>query len=398
MGKGWSGLSKAGKPLSGSAALFGLVLCCSVQVIEANMASSDSTRSGRSVVSPEDDWPDLSDFLDSKFGFLPMVIPITEPAVGYGAAGALAFVDKPLGGGAAGFGRPNITMVGGLATENGTWGVFAGDLRHWKGDRLQTLAGILYASANLDFYGIRDDALLDSGLRYNLEPKGFLARAKYRLGATSLCWAGLGYTFSVTDVAFDAPESTLGIPDHAQRSNLGGITPSFTYDSRDNFFTPLRGTYVDVTARFFGPAVGGDDAFQNVSLLVMQYVPLGPAFFLGVRGDAKASFGDAPFYMLPFISLRGAPILRYQGGAVAHGEVELRWQCWRRFSLVGFGGRGAAWNDFEHLDGKRTITTGGGGFRYELARRYGIHAGLDVAFGPDETAIYVQVGSAWARP
>ncbi len=42
--------------------------------------------------------------------------------------------------------------------------------------------------------------------------------------------------------------------------------------------------------------------------------------------------------------------------------------------------------------------TGGFGFRYELARKYGIHAGLDLALGPDNTAIYVQIGSAWARP
>jgi hypothetical protein len=38
------------------------------------------------------------------------------------------------------------------------------------------------------------------------------------------------------------------------------------------------------------------------------------------------------------------------------------------------------------------------GLRYEIARKYGIHLGLDVAFGPDNTAVYVQVGSAWARP
>lgn len=42
--------------------------------------------------------------------------------------------------------------------------------------------------------------------------------------------------------------------------------------------------------------------------------------------------------------------------------------------------------------------TGGVGFRYELARKYGIHGGLDLAVGPDNTAVYVQVGSAWARP
>ena len=69
------------------------------------------------------------------------MIPITEPAVGYGAAGALVFVDKPRGDAQAGFGRPNITAVGGLGTENGTWGVLAGDSRNWLNKRVQTLAG-----------------------------------------------------------------------------------------------------------------------------------------------------------------------------------------------------------------------------------------------------------------
>jgi hypothetical protein len=41
---------------------------------------------------------------------------------------------------------------------------------------------------------------------------------------------------------------------------------------------------------------------------------------------------------------------------------------------------------------------GGTGFRYELARKYGIHAGLDVAFGSDHPILYLQIGSAWARP
>jgi hypothetical protein len=38
------------------------------------------------------------------------------------------------------------------------------------------------------------------------------------------------------------------------------------------------------------------------------------------------------------------------------------------------------------------------GFRYLLARKFGLHAGLDVARGPEEGAIYVQFGNAWMRP
>ncbi len=41
--------------------------------------------------SPEDGWLDLSGFLDQSYGFIPLVMPITEPAVGYGGAGGLAF-------------------------------------------------------------------------------------------------------------------------------------------------------------------------------------------------------------------------------------------------------------------------------------------------------------------
>jgi len=66
--------------------------------------------------------------------------------------------------------------------------------------------------------------------------------------------------------------------------------------------------------------------------------------------------------------------------------------------VVGFAGVGGVWNDFERFHNSRTIPTGGVGVRYELARRYGIHMGLDVAFGPDNAAVYIQVGSAWARP
>src|SRR5215471_7793528 len=55
--------------------------------------------------SEEDGWFDVSSFLEQKYGFLPLVVPITEPAVGYGAAGALAFLGKPLVGPEDGLGR-----------------------------------------------------------------------------------------------------------------------------------------------------------------------------------------------------------------------------------------------------------------------------------------------------
>lgn len=348
--------------------------------------------------SAEDGWLDLSGFIDQAYGFAPLVIPITEPAIGYGAAGGLAFIDKPQGEAQAGFGRPNITAVGGLATENGTWGAMAGDSRYWLDDRLQTLVGGGYASVNLDFYGIGENSVLKSHpLTYNLEPMAGAAQVKYRLG-DSRVWGGLGYALATTQVEFDAPAGTPGLPDFQQESQVGGLTPSLTYDSRDTLFTPTRGTYVDTTAGLFSEALGGDDEFQRVNLVGMHYLPLRPKLTLGIRGDGILSFGDVPFYLRPFVFMRGVSAMRYQGEHVAQVEAELRWQFWKRFSLVGFAGGGAAWNDFEHVDNPLTVVTGGTGFRYELARKYGLHIGMDVAFGPDDPIIYVQFGSAWMRP
>jgi len=348
--------------------------------------------------SAEDGWLDLSGFLDEKYGFIPLVIPITEPAVGYGVAGALAFIDKPLGEAQAGFGRPNITAVGGMGTENGTWGAMAGDVRHWLDDRLQTIVGAVHASVNFDFYGIGQNSLLNNHpLSYNLEPSGGVVQGKARLGR-SYVWAGLRYALASTQVRFNAPAGTPGLPDFQRESHVGGLTPSLAYDSRDNIFTPIRGTYAEVGAGLFSRALGGDNEFQRVSLTAMHFLPLHPKLTLGVRGDATFSFGDVPFYMRPFVALRGVPIMRYQGAEVAQAELELRWQFWKRFSLVGFAGGGAVWKDFERFDNPRTLVSGGGGFRYEIARKYGLHMGLDVAFGPDTTAIYVQFGSAWVRP
>jgi hypothetical protein len=111
-----------------TAILLAVVLCGSSAGAQTTDAKPPhATAAPSKFRSPEDGWLDLSGFLDEKYGFLPLVIPITEPAVGYGAAGALAFISKPLGETRAGFGRPDITIVGGLGTENGSWGGMAGD-------------------------------------------------------------------------------------------------------------------------------------------------------------------------------------------------------------------------------------------------------------------------------
>lgn len=377
-----------------------VVLSCAGSAISQPVLSPDATATNSPSLffSEEDGWFDVSEFLDQKYGFLPIAFPITEPAVGYGVAAGLTFISKPLSGAKDGFGRPDITAVGGVGTENGTRGLMAGDIRYWMKDRLQTVAAVLDTSVNLDYYGLSPDSQwADHPLRYTLEPQGGMAQAKYRLGE-SRAWAGLNYVFTSTQVSFETPDEGEVIPDYDSESNVGGVTPSWTFDARDNVFTPSRGTYIEATAGLFSKALGSDDDFQRLRLIAMQYIPLHKRLNLGLRGEAASSFGDVPFYLRPMIALRGVSMMRYQGESAAQAEAELRWQIWRRFSLIAFGGCGSSWSDYERYESSQSVVAGGTGFRYELARKHGIHMGVDFAFGPDDPAIYLQVGSAWARP
>src|SRR3954466_8491007 len=106
----------------------GLMLLAIRACAELSNTNAESSSSPSKFRSADDGWLDVGGFLDEKYGFLPIVLPITEPPVGYGAAAGMAFISSPLGDAEAGHGRPDITMVGGLATENGSRGAVIGDV------------------------------------------------------------------------------------------------------------------------------------------------------------------------------------------------------------------------------------------------------------------------------
>ena len=79
--------------------------------------------------------------------------------------------------------------------------------------------------------------------------------------------------------------------------------------------------------------------------------------------------------------------------------MEARWQFYGRWSVVPFAGVGTTWlsHSLSNSNGQ-SVGSGGIGFRYELASKFGLHAGLDLANSPGTNAVYIQVGSAWFRP
>lgn len=363
--------------------------------LACTFARADEEAEGR-FVDPEDGKFDVSNFLDTAYGFLPVLIPITEPAVGYGAGAALVFIDRPPVAPDGRFHRPNMTVAGGLRTENGTDGLFAGHLGTWRDGRLRTLAGFADMDVNLKYFGLGGDRSPGSGIEYAIEGMGGALGGSWRLGRSD-AWLGARYARFETDVSLRDEDASLpDVPPADFGLELAAITPTLTLDRRNNFFTPTDGWYLDLSVPLFRESLGSDRDFEKATLTGMYFRPLSDTLFLGVRSTLKYSSDATPFYLRPYVALRGIQALRYQGERSLEAEVEFRWQFTPRYSAVFFGGAGIASGGTD--DDDETAVSGGAGFRYLIARRHGLHVGLDLATGPDGDAVYVIAGSAWMRP
>ena len=245
-------------------------------------AEPDSEQEGQSRFrDPDDDKLDLSAFLASAYGFVPLLVPITDPAVGYGAVAAAMFVHGEPPAQGEPFVRPSISVVGGLRTENDTRGWFGANLGTWRGGRVRTIAALADMDVNLEFFGLGGDAATTAqGLGYSVTARGGVAGGNYRLGDTQF-WMGLRYTAVDTRVSLEPSVVELpNVPLDDYDLRLGALTPSLTLDRRDNFFTPIRGWYVDLAVPMYRESLGSDRDFETANLTGMYFRPFAKSLFL----------------------------------------------------------------------------------------------------------------------
>ena len=367
----------------------------------AGQAAAQSNEKRSLFTDPEDGKLDASEWLLERKGFLPVPIIITEPAVGYGAGAALLFFRESIrevatrGKETGHLTPPDIYGVALAATENGTKVGGAGGMVTFAQDRWRWRGGVGLADVNLDFYGA--GGMLGTGERsigYNLQGLMSSQQVMVRLGESNN-FVAARWIYLDLEARFDASRPQPVLPARALEVKSSGLGVSFEHDSRDNIFTPSRGFKGAIDSMFYSPDFGSDNKFEAYRAHLFAYLPLTKQFILGGRVDARTARGDVPFYQLPYIDMRGIPAARYQDEDVGVIEAELRWNATPRWALVGFVGSGRAWGSTTSFDDADSVSAWGAGFRYLVARRLGLYMGVDLAKGPEDTAIYIQAGSAW---
>lgn len=347
---------------------------------------------------------DLSDYIIDAHGFVPVPVIITEKALGgFGFALAPIFLKKrkpfiekvgdtvkvtPV--------APDVTGAFGGYTANKSW--FAGAFRSgtWAKPKIKYMVGGLYGNINMSFYRTLPNTN-EKEFKFNIRATGAMLQATKKV-STSNWYLGLRYLFAKTDVKYRAdttlPEFVKPLELNSILSELGGIAE---FDNRDNIFTPNNGLKFHLDGICSNEALGSDYNFWRFDYYTYIYKTLFRKLTVGLRIDGQQVVGDAPFYFLPYLDMRGLPVNRYQGKADLLSELELRIDVFKRWSLMLYGGSGKAFDNWSDWSDTKYAWSYGTGFRYLLASKFKLRVGIDVAKGPENWCYYIVFGSNWLK-
>ena len=139
-----------------------------VLVIQAGIYGQDKPKAFRDST---DNAFDVSHYLYNLRGFLPIISPITEPAVGYGATLAGAIFIPKKDSDPKEFTMPDVIVAAGGYTENSTWFVGGGYLGFWKDDHIRYRGFMGYADVKLNYYWTSN--ILDKDLSAKFRMKSY---------------------------------------------------------------------------------------------------------------------------------------------------------------------------------------------------------------------------------
>jgi hypothetical protein len=335
------------------------------------------------------------DFIDQT----PIII--TGPTFGNGLGLNLLFLHDSFVNDSAAGGRyipPSISGVAYAETENDTRFGGAYHIGFYQRDKVRTTTFIGRPDANLDFYP--DIPLVgEKEISMNLDGWAGYQEVKFRLGDSNLFAGGNYLYFDSTSTPNDIPGFLPGDL-FEQDFTVAALSAVIDYDSRDSIFTPNQGVYAKLVAARYDESVGSDFDFRNYRAKLFYFTPLSQTLNLGLRTEGQSVDGSAPYFLYPSVDLRGIASARYQGEHTFVVEAEGRWALDERWSLIGFAGSGKAYGE-DAINREVSFSEAGWnsswgfGFRYNIARKFGMHVGIDYAIGPEDESIYITTGHAW---
>jgi hypothetical protein len=328
---------------------------------------------------------------DKKGSWLPVPIPLANPTLGTGLVGALLYLHPKKSMDPT---APSATSgLGILYTDTDSWfaGLFHDD--YWLNDRIRfkVLAGT--GDFNLEYYGIGDEPIFqDQPVSYSIKAKGTKLQILIRWPDDSDWYFGPSHTYTSGEVLFKLDSLEESLPDVGGTLTTSSLGMVASYDDRDDNYYPTSGQYLEAIYARDDSAWGSDFSYNKFSGFYNHYFSLSRTGTLATRIHLSTLSGDAPFYMLPTLNMRGFPRGRYRDDAALSGHIEWRHKFQPRWAYVAFTEIGVTGDSLSDALDTKPITSIGGGLRWQVLENKSLNLGVDVGFSKGERALYIQVG------
>lgn len=236
-------------------------------------------------------------------------------------------------------------------------------------------------SFGFDLYRRTHDRDTDVGYGYDEKVTG----GDLRLGKeiSEYLRGDLIYRLDQIDIKNPSSDASADLTAEVGKNNISVISPSLTYDSRDNVFDTRKGDFVTAAFDFAGGPVGGDKNYTKFFTRVSHYFPMPRGAVLEVRGriglaNPYGSTDKIPIYERFFAggayTIRGYeerkvgpvdPVSKdpLGGASLAVGNIEYTYPLFSFLKVAAFYDVGNVWEKmgdiFSNKDANGVINSGG---------------------------------------
>ncbi len=190
---------------------------------------------------------------------------------------------------------------------------------------------------------------------------------------------------------------------HEGSANLS-LGAGIIYDNRHNVLNVRHGVYSELAFLHSNKAYGSDFNFSTVITDNRFFYPVNKRDVIALQAIGQFNSGNVPFNQLALMGgetmMRGYYLGRYRDNNLVAAQAEYRmlplpFKFTKRWGLTGFLAAGSVFNNFDNLQLKKFVLSGGGGLRFLIFPKKDIYTRVDVAFTREGPGVYIYIGESF---
>jgi hypothetical protein len=283
-----------------------------------------------------------------------------------------------------------------MYTDTKSWAAAVFHDGYWADDTYRFRGILGYGEFKLKFYGIGESPILGNNpIDYEFNGWVLMPKFQRRIPNTEHWFGGIHYLYVESDVLIETSRLSPIVPDIGRNIRTAGLGLLATYDNRDDNYYPSQGVLFESKWGNYSETWGGDFEYDKLNTFFNYYYPVKDRSVVALRANLQNSDGRVPFFDLPYLDMRGFALDRYRDQHTLSLHAEGRHKFKPRWGAVAFVEVGWFGSSLENMSSNPTITSLGGGIRWQVTKDKKLNLGMDFAFSTDDNSVHIRVGESF---